>query len=160
MKIRNTVSQAVFNYELTEGRELLDKYPHLKLEEASPEEKSAMQEKTNPTAEDRILGKTTEAEKKTADNEQLESKQPEDKKPNNEPESKQPEDKKPDNEPESKQPEDGDEAAKTDANEDTVRAAEDTAMTNKLTAPEAISIPATSPAENKILGKNAKKAEK
>lgn len=132
MKIRNTVSQAVFNYELTEGRELLDKYPHLKLEEASPEEKSAMQEKTNPTAEDRILGKTTEAEKKTADNEQLES----------------------------KQPEDGDEAAKTDANEDTVRAAEDTAVTNKLTAPEAISIPATSPAENKILGKNAKKAEK
>lgn len=146
MKIRNTVSQAVFNYELTEGRELLDKYPHLKLEEASPEEKSAMQEKTNPTAEDRILGKTTEAEKKTADNEQLESKQPEDKEP--------------DNEPESKQPEDGDEAAKTDADEDTVRAAEDAAVTNKLTAPEAISIPATSPAENKILGKNAKKAEK
>lgn len=146
MKIRNTVSQAVFNYELTEGRELLDKYPHLKLEEASPEEKSAMQEKTNPTAEDRILGKTTEAEKKTADNEQLESKQPEDKEP--------------DNEPESKQPEDGDEAAKMDADEDTVRAAEDAAVTNKLTAPEAISIPATSPAENKILGKNAKKAEK
>lgn len=131
MKIRNTVSQAVFNYELAEGRELLAKYPHLKLEEASSDEKKAMQKKVNPTAEDKILGKTIEAEKKTADDE-----------------------------PESKQPKDGDEAAKTDGDEDTVPTAEDTAVTNKLTAPDAISIQATSPAEDKILGKNAKKAEK
>ena len=61
MKIRNTVSQAVFNYELAEGRELIAKYPHLKIEQVNAEEKKALEQKTVPTAEDKILGKTAAA---------------------------------------------------------------------------------------------------
>lgn len=65
MKIRNTVSQAVFNYELAEGRELIAKYPHLKIEETTMAEKKALEQKTVPTAEDKILGKTAAVKEET-----------------------------------------------------------------------------------------------
>lgn len=126
MKIRNMVSQAVFNYELAEGHELLAKYPHLKLEQANAEEKKAMQEKSMPTDEDKILGKTAEAKEETVCNILSES------------------------EPE--------EAEADSSSENAAPVTEDAVTKNKLTAPEAISIPATLSAENKILGKNAKKA--
>ena len=62
MKIRNTISRAVFNHELNEGKELLEKYPHLKLEEATSVEQNALKSPQEPTTEDKILGRVANEE--------------------------------------------------------------------------------------------------
>ncbi len=142
MKIRNTVSQAVFNYELAEGRELIAKYPHLKIEQVNAEEKKALEQKTVPTAEDKILGKTAAAKEETAIDAQS-------------------------NAAGAQQDEQTDETPALETVDETTLESEETGenlvsevaetvKTDNLQAPKEIIVP--TPDEDKILGKNNKKA--
>ena len=142
MKIRNTVSQAVFNYELAEGRELSAKYPHLKIEQVNAEEKKALEQKTVPTAEDKILGKTAAAKEETAIDAQS-------------------------NAAGAQQDEQTDETPALETVDETTLESEETGenlvsevaetvKTDNLQAPKEIIVP--TPDEDKILGKNNKKA--
>ena len=142
MKIRNTVSQAVFNYELAEGRELIAKYPPLKIEQVNAEEKKALEQKTVPTAEDKILGKTAAAKEETAIDAQS-------------------------NAAGAQQDEQTDETPALETVDETTLESEETGenlvsevaetvKTDNLQAPKEIIVP--TPDEDKILGKNNKKA--
>lgn len=142
MKIRNTVSQAVFNYELAEGRELIAKYPHLKIEQVNAEEKKALEQKTVPTAEDKILGKTAAAKEETAIDAQS-------------------------NAAGAQQDEQTDETPALETVDETTLESEETGenlvsevaetvKTDNLQAPKEIIVP--TPDEDKILGENNKKA--
>ncbi len=142
MKIRNTVSQAVFNYELAEGRELIAKYPHLKIEQVNAEEKKALEQKTVPTAEDKILGKTAAAKEETAIDAQS-------------------------NAAGAQQDEQTDETPALETVDETTLESEETGenlvsevaetvKTDNLQAPKEMIVP--TPDEDKILGKNNKKA--